>query len=117
MASVWVILRPGVPLGGGFPAEQFLLQRGFEIDRRSSSPERHLQEGWLRQTARQNEDPPAEFYCSLEEGCSGESCYGIDQISEENFRRYSRDTQSTLWVLIRCSLALFISRRAKSNAA
>jgi hypothetical protein len=32
-------------------------------------------------------------------------------------QRYSRDTQSTTWVLISCCLAHFISHRGKSNAA
>jgi hypothetical protein len=54
-----------------------------EIDRRSFSPECHFCKRWLQRTALQNEAPPAKFYCSLEEGCSGESCSGSVQISAE----------------------------------
>jgi hypothetical protein len=43
-----------------------------EIDRRSSSPERLFRQSWLWGTVRQNEAPPAEFYCSLEEGVPAE---------------------------------------------
>jgi hypothetical protein len=116
-----------------------------EIDRRSSSPEHHFYERWLQRTAQQNE-APADFFYSLEEGCSRESCSLTVQISAERgiswratclvfalvvlnrsaehlrkpfflLQRYSRDTQCTTWVLISCCLAHFISRRAKLNTA
>jgi hypothetical protein len=52
-------------------------------DYRRSSPERHFHERWLWQTVQQNEAPPEEFYCSLEEGCFGESCFSVVRISTE----------------------------------
>jgi hypothetical protein len=36
-------------------------------DRRRSSAEGHFRDMWLQHIAHQNEAPPAEFYCSLEE--------------------------------------------------
>jgi hypothetical protein len=104
----------------------------------------HFLRRWLRRTVQQNEAPPSEFYCSLEEGCSRESCPASVRISAEIgisqratclvfdpavLNRYaehlrklvfllqwcSRDMQSTTWVLFSCCLAHFISHRAKSN--
>jgi hypothetical protein len=53
MASVRVHFNPGFPLGGGFSAEQFAPAWWIE----TAEGEERL----LRQTARQNEAPPAEF--------------------------------------------------------
>jgi hypothetical protein len=95
----------------------------------SSSPERHFCERWLQWTARQNEASRAEIYCSLEEGCSGDNSSGSIRISQRAtclvfapaifnryaehlrklfffLRRYSRDTQRTMWVLISCCLIM-----------
>jgi hypothetical protein len=123
MASILVRFMPGFPLGGGFPAEQFVV----EIDRRSSSPENYFCERWIRQTARQNEAPLAEFY-SLEEGCSGESLSGGVRFSAERgisrratclvlapavFNRYR--TQSTSGNCFFCSGSILQTRRAPSG--
>jgi hypothetical protein len=69
MASVRVRFSPGFPLRGGFPAEQF------------AGGKRLQEERLLRWTAQQNEAPPAEFYCSLEEGAP--AAFGFRR--EENF--------------------------------
>jgi hypothetical protein len=53
MASVWLHFRPGFPLGGGFPAEQFAPAWWYE----TAGGEERL----LRRVAQQNEAPPAEF--------------------------------------------------------
>jgi hypothetical protein len=53
-----------------------LLQHGGD------RPQEHLS-GAPFPTAQQNEAPTVEFYCSLEEGCSGESCSGGVQISAD----------------------------------
>jgi hypothetical protein len=60
MASIWLRFSPAFPLGGGFPAEQFAPARWQE----TAGGEEKL----LRRTVLQNEAPPAEFNCSLEEG-------------------------------------------------
>jgi hypothetical protein len=70
-----------------------------EIDRRCSSPERHFYERWLQRTALKNEAPPVEFYCSLEEGCSGESCSRGVRISTERERRISRRATHLVFAL------------------
>jgi hypothetical protein len=58
------------------------------IDHRNSFPERHFHERWLWQTTQQNEAPPMEFYCSLEERCSGESCSaGVRNSAKKGFFR------------------------------
>jgi hypothetical protein len=54
-------------------------------DRRSSSSERHFRGRWLHRTAQQNEAPPAEAYCSLEEGVPGRAApavFGFPQRGE-----------------------------------
>jgi hypothetical protein len=59
MASVRVRFSPGFPLGGGIPAEQFDPAWWYE----TTEGEERL----LMRVAQQNEAPPAEFLCSLEE--------------------------------------------------
>jgi hypothetical protein len=54
MASVQVRFIPGLPLAGGFSAEQFAPAWWYE----TAGGEERL----LRRTAQQNEAPPAEFY-------------------------------------------------------
>jgi hypothetical protein len=89
MASVQVRFSPGFPLGGGFPAEQFAPAWWYET---GGGEERLLQ-----RTAQQNEAPPAEFYCSLEEGVPGRtalSVFGFPQRGEFPGKQ-------TVWFLLR----------------
>jgi hypothetical protein len=59
VASDQVHFSPRFPLGGGFPAEQFAPEWWYE----TAGGEERL----LRRVAQQNEAPPQELKCSLEE--------------------------------------------------
>jgi hypothetical protein len=59
MVSVRFHFSPGFPLGGGFPAELIAPAWWYK----TAGGEERL----LRRVAQQNEAPPAEFLCSLEE--------------------------------------------------
>jgi hypothetical protein len=144
IASPWVRCRPEFPLGGGFHAEQFALAWWKQttgvllwsaISARGCSggqpdimrpPCRVLllfgggmfrrELFWLCSDFRREGN-------FLESNLSGFCSGGIQQVcrapQETSFllQWYSRDTQSTTWVLISCFIVLFISRRGKLDTA